>query len=128
MRFLLDTHALIWFLDGDTQLSSHARAMIEDPNHEVFLSVASLWEMAIKVSLGKLMLGAPFQTLFPRQLELNSIEVLDISLAHLHQLLSLPLHHRDPFDRLLLAQAQVEGCPIISTDAVFDLYAVRREW
>ncbi len=128
MKFLLDTHALLWFLDGDARLSSSARALIENPHHELFVSVASLWEIAIKVSLGKLTLIAPFETLFPEQLNHNRIEVLGISLEHLHQVTRLPFHHRDPFDRLLLAQAQVEDWPLISVDAVFDLYAVSRQW
>lgn len=128
MRFLLDAHALIWFLEGDARLSSRARALIESPNHELFVSLVSLWEIAIKTSLGKLTWAAPFAVLFPAQLESNSIEVLDISLEHLHQVTLLPFHHRDPFDRLLIAQAQVEGWPLVSVDAVFDFYSVQREW
>ena len=128
MRYLLDTHALIWFLGGDPQLSAHARQLIEDEENELFISVASLWEIAIKVSLGKLSLGAPFETLFPAQLESNSIAVLSITIDHLHTVRVLPFHHRDPFDRLIIAQAQAEAMPVISTDAVFDSYSIPREW
>ena len=128
MKYLLDTHALIWFIEGDNQLSDHARQLIENEANELFISVASLWEMAIKVSIGKLNLVQPFETLFPSQLEANSIEILGVSVDHLKEVSGLPFHHRDPFDRLMIAQAKVEGFPIISVDAAFDAYGVRREW
>ena len=119
MRYLLDTHSLIWFLNGDDQLSDFARQLIEDENHELFISIASLWEMSIKFSLGKLNLGQPFETIFPTQLESNSIAILAITVEHLTAVCNLPFHHRDPFDRLIIAQAQVELLPIISTDRIF---------
>lgn len=128
MRYLLDTHSLIWFLSGDAQLSAHARQLMDDEGNELFISIASLWEMAIKLSIGKLMLGQPFEKIFPQQLKNNSIEVIDISIDHLKVVCNLPFHHRDPFDRLLIAHAHVEGLPIISIDAVFDNYGVKREW
>ena len=128
MTYLLDTHALIWFIEGDDQLSAHARRLMEDEVNELFISVASLWELAIKVSIGKLHLAQSFETLFPSQLETNSIEILSISVDHLKEVSGLPFHHRDPFDRLMIAQAKAEGIPIISVDAAFDAYGVQREW
>lgn len=128
MRYLLDTHSLIWFLGGDPQLSLHARQLILNEDNDVLISVVSLWEMAIKVGIGKLNLEQPFDRMFPDQLEKNSIDVLSIALDHLKVVSVLPLHHRDPFDRLIIAQAQVERLTIISTDSAFDNYAIRREW
>ena len=128
MKYLLDTHTLIWFLMGDRKLSDKARALIDNPSNEKHLSIASLWEIAIKVSLGKLALSKPFERLFPEQLHFNRIQILDITVNSLTKLTTLPFHHRDPFDRLIIAQALVEGFPIIGTDAIFDAYGVNREW
>jgi PIN domain nuclease of toxin-antitoxin system len=128
VNLLLDTHALLWFIVGSTNLSTKARALIEDEDNPLFISVASLWEMAIKISLGKLTLTQPFESLIAEQLSINSIELMDIKIDHVGQVARLPLHHRDPFDRLLVAQAIVEQMPIVSADAAFDLYSVRRLW
>ena len=128
MRYLLDTHSLIWFIGGDLQLSVHARQLIDDEGNELFISIASLWEMAIKFSIGKLNLEQLFEKLFPEQLDNNSIEILDITVGHLKAVCYLPFHHRDPFDRSIIAQAQVERLPIISVDTVFDDYGVKRGW
>lgn len=127
MKYLLDTHSLIWFLSGDNQLSAHARQLIEDESNEIFVSIASLWEMSIKVSLGKLDLNQPFQQLFPAQLENNSIAILSISMSHLSALCTLPFHHRDPFDRLIIAQSLFDNLPVIGVDSAFDSYGIRRE-
>jgi PIN domain nuclease of toxin-antitoxin system len=96
--------------------------------NEKFLSVASLWEIAIKLSIGKLALSSPFEMLIPQQLSLNGIQLLNINLAHTVVIASLPFHHRDPFDRLLIAQAMVEKMPVISIDAAFDVYPIIRRW
>jgi PIN domain nuclease of toxin-antitoxin system len=128
MRLLLDTHAFLWFIMGSPNLSVNARALIENPANERLLSVASLWEIAIKVSLGKLTLSAPFDELIPAQLKLNGIDLLSIKVDHLSTLTTLPFHHRDPFDRLIIAQAMVEKLPVISIDAAFDTYGVTRDW
>lgn len=128
MRLLLDTHSFLWFVSGSPQLSTTARTLIEDTSNQPFLSVASLWEMAIKVSLGKLSLGQPFEILIPRQLSLNGIALLGITVSHAAVVAKLPFHHRDPFDRLLTAQAIVEQMPIVSGDSSFDSYAVTRLW
>lgn len=128
MKLLLDTHAFLWFIAGSASLSGDARALIEDGTNERWLSVASLWEMAIKTSLGKLTLSAPFDVLIPQQLNLNGVELLDIKMTHASLVATLPFHHRDPFDRLLIAQAIVEQMPIVSVDPAFDAYAVTRLW
>jgi PIN domain nuclease of toxin-antitoxin system len=128
MRLLLDTHAFLWFIMGSSSLSASARALIENVANERFLSVASLWEMAIKVSTGRLILSAPFDVLIPAQLSVNGVELLGIEVAHTAVVSTLPFHHRDPFDRLLIAQAIVEGMPLVSIDAAFDRYAVTRLW
>lgn len=108
MRLLLDTHSFLWFIGGNTSLSPTARMLIEDANNQPMLSMASLWEMAIKLSIGKLSLGQPFETLIPKQMQLNGIELLQIEMAHVVVVAQLPFHHRDPFDRLLIAQAMVK--------------------
>jgi len=128
MRLLLDTHSFLWFINGSPQISTSARTLIEDASNQPFLSVASLWEMAIKVSIGKLSLGRPFETLIPQQLGLNGIALLGITISHTAVVTKLPFHHRDPFDRLLIAQAMVEQIPIVSGDTAFDMYTVTRLW
>jgi len=128
MKLLLDTHAFLWFIMGSSNLSGNARTLIEDPANERLLSVASLWEVAIKVSLGKLTLSAPFEHLIPAQLTLNGIELLNTKVDHLSRLTSLPFHHRDPFDRLIAAQALVENIRVVGVDAALDTYGVTRHW
>jgi len=128
VRLLLDTHSFLWFIGGGANLSPKARALIEDANNQPFLSMASLWEMAIKLSIGKLSLGQPFETLIPEQMKLNGIELLQIEMPHIVAVASLPFHHRDPFDRLLIAQATVEQMPIVSGDPAFDSYTIQRLW
>jgi PIN domain nuclease of toxin-antitoxin system len=128
MRFLIDTHALIWFIIGDKQLSTTARQLIETPQNERLVSIVSLWEIAPKMSLGKLNMGATFDQLIPQQLIENDMTLLPIEVSHLYQLVQLPFHHRDPFDRLLIAQGLSAGLPPISRDPQFDAYPVQRLW
>jgi PIN domain nuclease of toxin-antitoxin system len=128
VNLLLDTHALLWFLAGDPRLSTTARMAIEDPGNTRFFSVASAWEIVIKTSLGKLTLAGPFHELIPVQLRANSIQLLPISPEHLNHLLTLPFHHRDPFDRMLIGQALVESATLVSADSTLDRYAVPRLW
>lgn len=128
MRVLLDTHTLLWFLTDDDRLSRYAHGVITDSASDVLVSTGSLWEIAIKASLGKLSLAAPFDQLFPAQLEAERIGVLPVELAHLAALASLPFHHRDPFDRLIISQALAEGVPVISRDTAFTSYACDVVW
>lgn len=127
MTALLDAHAFLWFITGSSKLSSTARRVIEEQSETRLLSVASLWEIAIKHSLGRLTLAAPFLKIIPQQLSANGIGLLAIEFDH-DALITLPFHHRDPFDRLLIAQAMVGRIPIVSTDAAFDAYPVTRIW
>ena len=128
MRVLLDTQAFLWWVDEASHLSSRARTAIAAPDNEVFLSIASCWEIAIKVSLGKLRLKTPPKRFFPEQLAANAFELLGVELDHVCRVATLPFHHRDPFDRLLVAQAIEEDLTVVSTDEVFERYGVSRIW
>lgn len=128
MRLLLDTHTFLWFIAGSKSLSQNARDLIEDVANEKFVSAASIWEIAIKHSIGKLPLAAPFRTLIPQQLALNGFDLLPITVSQLSLLVALPFHHRDPFDRLLIARSLVDNLFLVSTDAKFDAYGVQRLW
>jgi PIN domain nuclease of toxin-antitoxin system len=127
MACLLDTHAFLWLMDDPDLLSDTARARIDAAPTEVLLSATSLWEIAIKRSLGKLELPVSSARLLELARD-SGTPVLPIEAEHAIHVEQLPLHHRDPFDRLLAAQALVEGLPIISRDAAFDLYGVVRIW
>lgn len=127
-RVLLDTHALLWFLFDDPRLGSRASAVIEDPAVDKLLSVASLWELTIKVQLGKLELGMSLEAFFEDFVRGRLLEVLPIELSHLLAYGALPLRHRDPFDRLLVAQAHVLRLPIVTVDRSFAAYEVRTIW
>lgn len=128
MRLLIDTHSFLWFVGGSDRLSPKARTVIEDLDNEVLLSVASLWEMAIKVGLEKLKLSGPYGEFIPEQLGLNEIGVLHAELPHLTQYIELPHHHRDPFDRLIIAQAIEEKVPVVGTDSAFGDYDIEMIW
>jgi PIN domain nuclease of toxin-antitoxin system len=128
MNYLLDTHTFLWFINDDAFLSSTAKALIEDPENTIYLSVASIWEMAIKVSLDKLEMPSPFTDFIDEQLDENTIILLNIKTAHTGIVATLPFHHRDPFDRLIIAQSKVEDIPIIGKDAIFDDYGIKRLW
>jgi PIN domain nuclease of toxin-antitoxin system len=123
MRILIDTHIFLWFINNDPKLSPTAKTLLES-DVDLLLSVASLWEIAIKISTGKMTLPKPFEIFIPEQLQQNDITVLSIETEHLTYVTTLPFHHRDPFDRLLIAQSIAEGIPIVSVDAVFDPYKV----
>lgn len=128
MRLLLDTHTFLWFALNHTSLGAMARDHINDPGNDVLLSPASFWEIAIKISLGKYQLPEPFDDFIDQQITENDLGVLPISVAHAAVVAGLPFHHKDPFDRLIIAQAIVEGVPILSVDGIFDSYPVTRIW
>lgn len=128
MKVLMDAHSFLWFVNGSSQLSSRARAIIEDPANDKLLSMANIWEMAIKINLGKLSIAQPFEQFIPHQLLINGFEMFEIKFDHIAKFVQLPFHHRDPFDRLLIAQSLADQIPIISIDSVFDLYSVQRLW
>ena len=128
MRLLLYTHAFLWFVQRDKRLSSNVRTLIEDPANDIFLSIASNWEIAIKASLGKIAFNEPFATFLPNQLNFNTIATLPITIAHTIALSTLPNHHRDPFDRMIIAQAIVEQIPVLVSDPAFRSYPITTLW
>ena len=128
MNLLLDSHTFLWFCQGDASLSTKAKSLIEDAGNRKLLSVASCWEIAIKASLGKLKLGEPTATYLPAALSRTRFELLSLALAHVTGVEALPTHHKDPFDRLLIAQAIVEDLHVVSADSQFDFYPITRVW
>ncbi|MCY2990802.1 MAG: type II toxin-antitoxin system VapC family toxin [Planctomycetota bacterium] len=128
MKLLLDTHTLLWFLADAPNLSTVARTTLEDSAHERWLSPISLLEIALKVRIRKLTLAAPFGTMFPAQLQANHVRLLPIEAHHAAAVAAMPLHHRDPFDHLIIAQAIAEGMTLVSADAAFDAYGANRLW
>jgi PIN domain nuclease of toxin-antitoxin system len=127
MKLLLDTHAFLWFLLDDERLSIPARTAIEQTKI-LYLSPASHWEIAIKIALGKYALPESFAQFMKRELAENDMTILPIEIMHTEQLITLPFHHRDPFDRLIISQALAENLPIVSIDSKFDAYGVERIW
>ena len=128
MRVLLDTHPMYWYIEGDPQLSATAETLIQDTANEVLISPASYWEIAIKVSLGKWKMNRTYEDFIDIGLDKYGFQVLPILPTHTARLIGLPFHHKDPFDRLLVAQALVEGIPIISNDTGLDFYGITRLW
>jgi PIN domain nuclease of toxin-antitoxin system len=125
---LLDTHTFLWFIDDDPRLSMAAKARIGEPATRVLVSVVSLWEIVIKLGTGKLSLNRPIEELWPESLAVNDFEELDVTAQDVLAVASLPLHHRDPFDRLLVAQAITRQLQVVSADPAFDAYPVLRLW
>jgi PIN domain nuclease of toxin-antitoxin system len=128
MILLLDTHAFLWFVLNDRQLSQVACDLITNPLNNLLISPVSYWEIAIKISIGKYKLPGAFEAWIEHQIQVNEFEILPIKIAHAALVVNLPFHHRDPFDRLLVAQALTEEIPIISGDGVLDAYSVIRYW
>ena len=128
MNLLIDSHSFLWFVWMDAKLSTVAHALMADPNTKHYFSPASFWEMAIKVSLKKLDLGESFAVFVPREASKLNLAILPIEMRHASVLTTLPYHHKDPFDRMLIAQASAEAMPIVSADLVFDLYPITRLW
>lgn len=128
MNLLLDTHALLWYAIGDPRLSPTARNAIADANHRVAMSVVSAWEIAIKLSSGKLQLDLNFREFVDGCTSTYQFVWLPVEPRHLVTVRSLPFYHRDPFDRMLIAQALTDDLTLVSTDTVFDTYAAKRLW
>lgn len=127
-RLLLDTHALLWWLDGDSRLPLKIRRLIQSDTNDIFVSAATVWEITTKARLGKLSGAADVAADVPACIDSQGFRGLAISIAHAQAAGSLPGPHRDPFDRMLVAQAHAERCPIVSLDTVFDAYGVARIW
>jgi len=129
MSYLLDTSSFLWFIYEERRLSLAAMTLLEDSGNAIYLSLASIWEIAIKANLGRgLELRQPFDEFIDYQLNTNLFQVLNINIFHLKLVADLPLNPRDPFDRLLIAQSMVEDIPVITNDAAFDQYPVSRIW
>jgi len=128
MKLLLDTHAFIWWDSEPQALSQRALTLCQDPENELLVSVVSLWEIQIKSHLGKVRLRLPLAELVKAQQEANGISVLPVSASHVYALDELPPYHKDPFDRLLVAQAKVEKLRLISNDEMVKKYPVEVEW
>lgn len=128
MQILLDTHAFLWLAINSPQLSAKAQKIFLNSENELFLSSASVWEMAIKFSLGKLSFHKPFESYILEALQSNDIQLLNVNFRHFARVASLPFHHRDPFDRLLISQLLEEKLTLLSCDSLFDLYEIKRIW
>lgn len=128
MKILLDTHAFLWWIADDQKLSGRAREIISDGSNELFLSAAAGWEIAIKVQIGRLKLPEEPIRFILDQMRINAIQSLPIQMIHALHVSTLPQHHRDPFDRLLIAQAQLEGLPVLSSDHQLANYQVEVIW
>lgn len=128
MKLLFDTHSFIWWHSQRAKLSPEVLKFCADPDNQLYLSVVTVWEIQIKHQIGKLELTKPIETIVEEQQLQNAVTLLPITLPHVLQLDSLPLHHRDPFDRLLIAQAQIEGLTVISHDSMFGHYSIKVVW
>ena len=128
VKLLLDTHAFLWAVEGAPELSNKAAGAYTDTGNELYLSAAAYWEICLKVSAGKLDLREDWTEVFDREMEANSIRWLPLEKEHLHEVIGLPWHHRDPFDRLLVAQARCEGMSILTADRRIAAYDVSTIW
>lgn len=128
MNVLLDTHVLIWWSISPGNLSETVYQLLDDQSNSLFFSLASIWEMQIKLQIGKLTLNLPLPELIENQCQTNGLQLLSIETSHIYALNNLPSHHKDPFDRILIAQAIVETIPIVSIDGIFDNYPIQRLW
>jgi PIN domain nuclease of toxin-antitoxin system len=128
MRLLLDTHVFLWWVGNSKELSVAAREAISDTGNECFVSLASCWELSIKCSLGKLRLSQSIEQFIPEQMAANGFRLLPIEFMHISLIENMQFHHRDPFDRLLIAQAKAEKLTVVTADSAFALYNVNRLW
>jgi len=124
----LTNRAFLWYTTDSSRLTATGRSLIDNGENDILLSTASVWEMAIKHSIGRLNFSMPFMEFIKQQLAVNRIEILEITFDHIEVVASLPLHHGDPFDRLIIAQSMVEQIPILSVDAILDAYTIARVW
>ncbi len=128
MNLVLDTHAFLWIVSDDKKLSRKAKKLFLNKSNDIYLSAASIWEMAIKISLGRLTLDEPLESFIETHAVGNNIKILDIKSKHLYKIENLPFHHRDPFDRIIIAQCMIENYFIVGSDKAFDSYPVSRVW
>ena len=128
MKFLLDTHTFIWWDNSPSKLSPVVLKLLKEKEHTVYLSLVSLWEIQIKLQIGKLKFDSPLVEKVKNQRRTNNIRLLPITIEHIFALSHLPLHHRDPFDRLLIAQTTIEGTTLLSKDKMFEDYKVSLIW
>ncbi len=128
MKLLLDSHTLIWAADDPAKLTALAQGLLQDPSHDRLLSSVTLWEVAIKFGMGRLPLSLPYREWMEKAIVDLGLVLLPITLDHAERQVLLPWHHRDPFDRLLVAQAQVENVAVVSNDAILDRYGINRLW
>jgi PIN domain nuclease of toxin-antitoxin system len=128
VRVLLDTHTFLWWANNDPSLSLAAQIVLADRNNEIFLSAATTWEMAIKAALGKLTLAQPVGSFVSAQIAQYQFQPLTITLDHTYQAENLPLHHKDPFDRLLIIQAMLDNLVILTRDPQFPQYGIPTLW
>ncbi len=124
-RYLVDTHTLIWSFENNKKLPQTTKNIIDDTNNDIFVSIASLWEMAIKISIGKLDLSVSL-TQLTKDVALKNIQILPVNSSHVLKVENLPFHHKDPFDRIIIAQSLTENITLISVDGVFDSYGIKR--
>ena len=128
MRILLDSHAVLWYVDQDQMLSGTAHAAITDPANDLLVSAATIWELATKAAIGKLSLSQPYRLWMNKAMSDLRASLLPVSIDYADAQAGLPFHHRDPFDRLIIAQSLIEGISVVSADGQFDAYGVNRVW
>jgi PIN domain nuclease of toxin-antitoxin system len=128
VRLLLDSHALIWAVDNPSQLSQMATAALQAPTNQLLISAGTIWELGIKTGIGKLVLSLPYKQWMSQVITDLDVEILPLSVEYAAAQATLPMHHKDPFDRLLVAQAQIENIPLVSCDVILDRYGISRLW
>ncbi len=128
MKYLIDTHTLLWIVTKNKKLSKKVKDIYLNSENQIFISLASLWEMAIKINLKKLSINEPLKDFVKNQIKSNDINILDIKTKHILLLENLPYYHKDPFDRLIISQSINEQIPLLSFDKVFDKYSIKRIW
>ncbi len=128
MEYILDTHILLWIVDDNPKLSKNVKSIYLNPSNDMYISLASIWELVIKISLQKLIIDDSITNFITTHIKGNNITILDITLKHIIGLENLPYYHRDPFDRLIISQSILEKIPIIGNDKSFDKYPIKRVW